>query len=127
MRRAVLAVAILAVVAVSIYVGVAGLGAEQQFRYGVTNDSSGLVIVRFGAFGRFQVAAGVSGRAASSFGIFRYEIEILDVQCRVLETIEATTQSGSLWIQDDAPARLAEIPWAEHATHQLTATEKCEA
>lgn len=127
MRRAVLAAAILTVVVAGIWVWASGLGGEQQFRYGVSNDSRQPVIVRFGSFGRFAVPPGASGLAADSFGIFHQDIEILDEQCRLLQTVEATTQSGSLWIQDDVPARLSEVDWDDHPTYRLERTDKCEA
>lgn len=126
MRRAVLALAILAVVVGAIYVGTAGLGAEQMFGYGVSNDSSRTVVVRFGSYGTFEVPPRGSGRAAWSFGYFHEDIEILDQQCRVLETVEPTTQFGSLWIRDDAPARLSEVDYDDVPTYSLESTQRCE-
>ncbi len=127
MRRAILAVAILTVVGVGFWIWASGLGGVQQFRYGVSNDSGQPVIVRFGSYGQFAVPAGASGRAADSFGIFHQDIEILDDQCRLLETVEATTQTGSLWIQDGMSARLSEVDRDDLSSHRLERTDRCEA
>ena len=126
MRRAVRARAILAAGAVGFCVWGCGLGGEQQFQYSISNDSSRAVIVRFGSYGEFAVPPGRSGRGASSFGILGQAIEILDQQCRVLESVEPTTHSGSLWIRDDMPARLSELDWDDHSTHLLDQTDRCE-
>jgi len=126
MRRAVVALAILAVAGAGVWVWASGLGGEQQFRYGISNDSRRPVIVRFGSYGQFLVPPDASGRAADSFGIFHQDIEVLDEQCRPLETVEATTQSGALWIQDDVPAMLSEVDWDDHPTNRLEGTDRCE-
>ena len=127
MRRAVVAMAILAVAGAGFWIWASGLGGEQQFRYGVSNDSRQSVIVRFGSYGQFVVPAGASGRAADSFGIFHQDIEILDQQCRPLQTVEALTQSGVLWIQDDVPAKLNEVEWDDLPSNLLEHTDECEA
>ena len=127
MRRAVVALAILAVAGGGFWIWASGLGGEQQFRYGISNDSRQPVIVRFGSYGQFAVPSGASGRAADSFGILRQDIEIFDQQCRPIQTVEVTTQSGSLWIRDDVPARLSQVDWDDHSTHLLEHTDQCEA
>jgi hypothetical protein len=122
-----LAVAILAVAGVGFWVWASGLGGEQQFQYGIRNDSRQPVIVRFGSYGQVEVPPGASGSGANSFGILHQKIEILDPQCRLLESVEVTTQSGSLWIRDDVPARLSEVDWDDHPTVPLERTDRCEA
>ena len=72
-------------------------------------------------------ASGASGRAADSFGILRQDIEIMDQQRRLLESVEVTTQSGSVWIRDDVPARLSQVDWDDQPTNLLEHTDKCEA
>ena len=127
MQRAVVALAIIAFAVGGFWVWASGLGGEQQFRYGVSNDSRQSVIVRFGSYGQFAVPPGASGRAADSFGILHQDIEILDEQCRPIQTVEVTTQSGVLWIQDDVPAKLNEIDSDDLPSNRLEHTDKCEA
>jgi hypothetical protein len=121
------AFAIIAIVVGAIYLGTSDWGAEQQFRYGISNDSRQPVIVRFGSYGQFAVPAGASGRAADSFGTFHQDIEILDEQCRRLQSVEVTTQSGILWIRDDVPAMLNEVDWNDLPSNPVEPTEDCEA
>ena len=85
------------------------------------------MIVRFGSYGEFAVPPGASGRAANSFGILHQELEILDQQCRLLQTVQVTTQTGALSIQDDVPARLSEVDWDDLPTDRLERSDTCEA
>jgi hypothetical protein len=127
MRRAVVALAILTVAGAGVWAWASGLGGEQQFRYGVSNESSQPVIVRFGSYGQFAVPAGGSGRAADSFGILHQDIEIFDADCRPLETVEVTTQSGVLRIEDNVPAKLDDVDWDDLPSNRLEGTDSCEA
>jgi hypothetical protein len=127
MRRAVVALAIVAVLGGGFWIWASGLGGEQQFRYGVSNDSRQSVIVRFGSYGHFLAPPGASGRGADSFGLLHQDIEILDEQCRLLETVEVTTQSGVLWIQNDVPAKLNDVDWDDLPSNRLEHSDKCDA
>lgn len=99
---------------------------EQQFTYYVQNDLDDPVIVRFAHFGDLLVESGVNGRTPSTFGTFDGPIVVMDASCRVLQTIEVTTQVGSLWLRSDGTARFVETEY-DSAMAQLPHTDRCAA
>jgi hypothetical protein len=97
---------------------------EQQFTFYVQNDLERSAIVRFGTWGDILVESGVNGRAATAFGSFPGPIFVFDADCRLLHTVEVTTQVGSLWIRSDGTVRLAEIEFDGDRV-QLPHTDLC--
>jgi hypothetical protein len=110
----------------ALFLTLAGCGGtdSQGFWYSVTNGSERSVIVRFGRLGDIRVDPGETGRAVSSFGLFDGPIVVLDFHCRVLHTVEATTQRGNLWLRPDGTASLAETDVDDRA-QQLSGTGHC--
>ena len=99
---------------------------EQQFTFYVQNDLKQPAILRFGTWGDILVNSGVNGRAASSFGSFPGPILVFDASCRLLHSVEVTTQVGSLWLRSDGTVRLAEVEF-NAAPVQLPHTDQCSA
>lgn len=105
---------------------VAGCGGtdSQSYWYSVTNGSERSVIVRFDWLGDLRVDPGSTGRAVGSFGLFDGPILVLDLNCRLLHTVEATTQRGNLWLRPDGSVSLDQTEIDDHA-RQLEGTGHC--
>jgi len=97
---------------------------EQQSTFYVQNDLEAPAIVRFGTWGDILVESGVNGRGVTSFGSLPGPILVFDANCRLLHTVEVTTQVGSLWLRSDGTVRLAEVEF-DRARAQLPHTDRC--
>ena len=113
-------------VTLSLAVVTAGCGGtdSQAYWYKVNNGSGESVIVRFDWLGDVRVDPGHVGRAVSGFGLFDGPIQVLDLNCRVLHTVEVTTQRGALWLRPDGTVVLDETEVDDRA-ERLSGTNHC--